>query len=106
MALLAGREGGDPGVVSLVQALRVAMIVTLVPAVFFVAGVDGGLPSDSDPPLLDPGVLAVLAPLAAVAGYAASRVRRVPNPWLMGPLAVGMAAGLSLGTGGTLPGCF
>ncbi len=104
MALLAGREGGNPGVVSLVQALRVALIVTLVPALFFVAGVDGGLPSESDPPLLGPGLLAGLAIAAALAGYGASRVKRTPNPWLMGPLAVGMAAGLMMGTGGTLPG--
>ncbi len=104
MALLASRQGGDPGIVSLVQALRVATIVTLVPALFFVAGVDGGLPSADDPPLLGPGLLVLLAPLAGLAGYAASRMKRVPNPWLMGPLAIGMAAGLWLGAGGTLPG--
>jgi len=104
MAILADRQGGDPGIVSLVQALRVALIVTLVPALFFVADVDGGLPSASDPPLLGVGLLALLAPVAAVAGYGASRLKRVPNPWLMGPLAVGTAAGLALVTGGTLPG--
>jgi membrane AbrB-like protein len=103
MALLASREGGDPGIVSLVQALRVATIVTLVPALFFVAGVDGGLPSASDPPLLGPGLLALLAPLAGLAGFLASRLKHVPNPWLMGPLAIGMASGLMLRTGGTLP---
>ncbi len=104
MALLASRDGGDPGIVSLVQALRVATIVTLVPAFFFVAGVDGGMPSASDPPLLGPGLLALLAPIAGLAGYGVLRLRRVPNPWLMGPLAVGTIAGLWLGTGGTLPG--
>ncbi len=46
----------------------------------------------------------LLAPLAGLAGYAASRMKRVPNPWLMGPLAIGMASGLWLGAGGTLPG--
>ena len=104
MALLASREGGDPGIVSLVQALRVAIIVTLVPALFFMAGVDGGLPSESDPPMLGLLWLAALAPVAGLAGYAASRMRRVPNPWLMGPLAIGVSVGVWMGTGGSLPG--
>jgi uncharacterized protein len=103
MALLAADRGGDPGVVSLVQALRVATIVTLVPALFLVAGVDGGLVAAAEPQPLAIPWLAALAPAAAIAGHAATRWRGLPNPWLLGPLAIGLAAALATGTAYPLP---
>lgn len=104
MALLAADRGGDPGVVSLVQALRVATIVTLVPALFFVAEVDGGLPAESESAPLDAAWLMALAPAVALVGMAASRWRAIPNPWLLGPMALGIAVALAISGGRPLPG--
>jgi membrane AbrB-like protein len=89
MAIIARERGGDPDAVSIVQAIRVAVIVTLVPILVVTFGADGGVGersfAGSGNPVLVAGALAL--GIAAAAGL--RRVPGFPNAWVFGPLLVG-----------------
>lgn len=86
MAVLGDRAGGDPSVIAVAQALRVLAVVTVVPLALTLAGAHG---ADAwAPAALDasaPG-LARLAAWSGAAGLVA-HLLRLPNAWLLGPLA-------------------
>ncbi len=100
MAVLGEREGGDPAVIALSHALRVAAVVSIVPFLFTWSGVRG---EDTWAPAarvasVQGGValVAIAVPLAEL-----GRRFRVPNAWLLGPLAASAcltAAGLGPGS--------
>ncbi len=90
MSNLADKYGAAIPPVLLAQSLRVATVVVLVPfgmTLWGVSGIDIYVPPAVG--LHAPGLLAMLG-LAAAAAFAASKLR-VTNPWLLGPMAVGIA---------------
>jgi membrane AbrB-like protein len=86
MAILGERDGGDPAVIALAQALRVAAVVSVLPLAFALANVRGD--DDWAPAASAPSGtgLAAVALLGAAAALAAGALR-LPNGWLLGPLA-------------------
>lgn len=89
MANVAQQHGGDPDVVSLMHAIRVASVVAIVPLLVVAFGNPGHV--------LPPGEAAVSLPLLllalCMAWLAALALRHspVPNPWLVGPIFLGAA---------------
>lgn len=97
MAIVARERGGDPDAVSVVQAIRVAVVVTIVPILVFTFGTDGGI---GDRGQASSGTSVVVFGVLALGLLAAAALRRLPafpNAWLFGPLIVG-ALVASLGT--------
>ena len=98
MATLAHRHGARVDLVAAAHALRVLVVVVLIPFGFKAAGLHG---LDSLAPAATGVRVASLAPLIAItaaAGLCASRAR-LPNPWLLGALFSTLllsASGLSL----------
>ncbi len=86
MAVLGEREGGDPAVIALSHALRVAAVVSIVPFLFTWSGVHG---EDTWAPAARVASLRGGAALVAIGIPLAELGRRfrVPNAWLLGPLA-------------------
>lgn len=92
MAIVAREKGGDSAAVAMVHALRVSTTVALVPILVVTFGRSG----DVDRVLAsgDQGILALLLAFALAFGAAwLLRRTRLPNPWLVGPLFVGVALG-------------
>jgi len=94
MALVAQRFGGAPSSVAVVHAIRVSLVVAVVPLVVVFLG--------------DPAALAPVArgaaghPVTLIAGLVAAYLAAIalkpsplPNPWLIGPILAGMALGLA-----------
>lgn len=90
MSNLADRYGAEIPPVLLAQSIRVATVVILVPfgmTLWGVSGVDTYVP----PAIGTSGVgLLVMLGLATASAFGASKLR-VTNPWLLGPMAVGIA---------------
>ncbi len=93
MAIVAHARGGDPNAVALVHALRVSTVVAVVPALVISFGTPGAAISsaaagaEQNLPLLG---------LVLIASYFAARLLRptpLPNPWLVGPMLLGLALG-------------
>ncbi len=96
MANVGTRHGADPVAVAVVQAMRVALVVLVLPATLVGLTPDPLLPGFAVDEALAPDGLAI-AFAAALAGAFLAQMGRLPNAWLLGPLlAVGMAAGLGL----------
>jgi membrane AbrB-like protein len=99
MANIAGRFGGTPEPIMVVQTLRVALTVTAAP--FFVvhfAG-SGARQTLSQAAMMPWPVLAMVALAAAVMGTLLTRVR-VPNAWFLGSLiGAAVLGGLGLAEG-------
>lgn len=95
MAVFGEREGGDPAVIALSQALRVAAVVTVVPLALQLWGARG---ADAWAPQALPATPGGLLRLALWAGGAGlfAHLLRIPNGWLLGPLA---ASGFLTGSG-------
>ena len=94
MTILGERFGARPDRVVLAQSLRVMIVVVVVPFLFTLFGVHGA--DDYVPALLNvdtAGLLALLA-MAAAAGALLAKLR-VPNAWMLGPLAVAVALTLA-----------
>jgi membrane AbrB-like protein len=92
MALVAQRFGGEPGPVAVVHAMRVSMVVAVVPFLVVAFGETGAA---SDPAALALDAL-LLAPVALGLGYLAARLLKptpLPNPWLVGPIFAGILIG-------------
>ncbi|HEX7127767.1 MAG TPA: AbrB family transcriptional regulator [Thermodesulfobacteriota bacterium] len=90
MSNMAERHRADVLPVLLAQSIRVAVVVVLVPVGMTLWGASGVDPYV--PPVVGvnvPGLVAMLA-MATGAALAASRLN-VTNPWLLGPMIVGIA---------------
>ena len=93
MTILGERFGARADRVVLAQSLRVMIVVVIVPFLFTLLGVHGA--DDYVPALLNVDAEGLLALLAMAAGAGALLAKlRVPNAWMLGPLAV--AVGLTL----------
>jgi uncharacterized protein len=94
MTILGERFGARPDRVVLAQALRVCIVVIVVPFAFTALGMRG---ADAYRPaqfaVAGPGLIALLG-IAAAAGGVLARLR-LPNAWMLGPLAV--TAALTIG---------
>lgn len=94
MTVLGERFGARSDRVVLAQALRVFIVVVIVPFTFIALGLHGTdayRPAQVSVDAL--GLLALLG-LAAAAGTALARLR-IPNAWMLGPLCVTVALTLS-----------
>lgn len=92
MALVARRHGGDADAVATVHAIRVFVVVLMVP-VLVVAFGSGGTIEDPVAAAAHPAAWLLLVPGAVLAAYALMPFG-FPNPWLVGPMlgAAGFAA--------------
>ena len=89
MAIVARERGGDPDAVSVVQAIRVAVVVTLVPILVFAFGSDGGVGDRSPMATGHPALVGGALALGLLAAVGLRRLPAFPNAWLFGPLLVG-----------------
>jgi membrane AbrB-like protein len=86
MAVLGERFGARVDQIALAQSLRILMVVVIVPFGFAALGVRGlDAYSQVDVPV-SPGGLATLLAATACGGVLCTRLR-VPNGWMLGPLA-------------------
>lgn len=94
MANLAERYGGDPLTVALAQTFRIALIVTVLPPLMLLSGIDGHIDATT---LIIPVDLLGLTVLAAVAAAAVGGLTwlGLPNAWFLGALIAisGLTAG-------------
>jgi uncharacterized protein len=90
MAVLGERDGGDPAVIAVAQAVRVAAVVTVIPLGVALAGARG---ADAWAPVALPSSAAGLLRLAGCAAAVglAGQLARIPNAWLLGSLAASAA---------------
>jgi len=87
MALLAERHGAQVDRVAAAHALRVLIVVVLIPFGYQLLGVHGADPAGLAAHAVQPaGLLALLA--ATALGGALMQWWRTPNPWVLGALAV------------------
>lgn len=103
MATLGERAGASVALVAAGHALRITLVVTLVPFAYQWFGVTG---NDWFAPIaldFNTGGLLVLLGVTGAAGYAASRMR-VPNAWVLGPLFAAAAISLAEWPRSALPG--
>lgn len=99
MANVGASVGAASEPVALTQAIRVALVVLLMPPVVMALGVDAGLAVGAlAPPLSAPHTLVVLA--LAPLGVLGMRAAGVNNPWILGSI---LSAGV-LSTAGVLQG--
>lgn len=92
MAMVAERFGGAPGPVAIVHAMRVALVVGIVPFLVVAFGEGGGRPD----PASAGGIAYLSVPLVlafGLLGALALRRTQLPNPWLVGPIFAGMLVG-------------
>jgi hypothetical protein len=87
MTVLAERFGARSDRVVLAQALRVFIVVLVVPFGFTALGLHGGDPYRPAQSAIDGFGLLALIGWAAVAGSALAKLR-APNAWMLGPLSV------------------
>lgn len=103
MSILAERHGGHTAPVSLAQSLRILCVVTTIPPVITVLGMTGIDPFQPSTLGFDPMGFAALVTLAlAAAGLLAWR--RIPNAWLLGPMAVAVLVTASQSDLSSMPG--
>jgi len=87
MSILAERHGGHTAPVSLAQSLRILCVVTTIPPVITALGLTGIDPFKPSTLAFDAMGFPALITLA-IAGGGLLAWRRVPNAWLLGPMAV------------------
>jgi membrane AbrB-like protein len=95
MAIVARERGGDANAVALVHALRVSSVVAIVPVLAITFGASGSALASSSAAATQ-NVL--LLGGALVLAYIVARLLRptpLPNPWLVGPMLLGVALGAS-----------
>jgi hypothetical protein len=93
MSVLAARYGGIVPAVAITQAIRVAMLVIVLPLVVTFSGVAAGAREPAINIPFAPGPFALMMTITA-AGAVLFQKLRLQNPWTMGPLMV--SAGLSV----------
>lgn len=92
MAMVARDYGGAPGSVAVVHAMRVSGVVALVPFLVVLFGEEGGAPAA----VPHDASSILLVPLALALGYLMARLLKptpLPNPWLVGPIFMGILLG-------------
>ncbi len=90
MAILGARYGGRIDRIALAQSLRILLVVVIVPFAFAASGVHGAdLYQPTPAPFAVHGLLMLMA--CAAAGALAFSWCRIPNAWMLGPLAVTVA---------------
>ncbi|HVL73038.1 MAG TPA: AbrB family transcriptional regulator [Beijerinckiaceae bacterium] len=102
MATVARERGGDPSAVAVVHAIRVAAVVFVVPLIVFAVGETGTVLTPDAVATTNWPVLVLLMAL----GTGAALILRplpVPNPWLIGPILVGMATSAFTGLSTAVP---
>ncbi len=95
MAIVAHARGGDSNAVALVHALRVSTVVAIVPVLVITFGSPG---STSLSVAGDAEQNIFLLVLALVASFIVARLLKptpLPNPWLVGPMLLGLVLGAS-----------
>lgn len=90
MSTLAERYHARVDQVATVHSLRVLLVVVLIPFAFQTLGVAGNDPTLPGPRVVEPLGLTLLVVLTCAAAFAA-HFTRMPNAWVLGPLAVGIA---------------
>lgn len=104
MAVLAERHGGQVDRVAAAHSLRLLLVVSLIPIGLQAGGVHGADLAQAAPRAVHPAGLLGLA-AASAAGVALLHALRVPNPFVLGALAVTMALTVSgLAPSGLPPG--
>lgn len=89
MAVVAQEKGGNPNAVAIVHALRVSGVVSLVPILAVMFGTSGQVPPHIDE-MTENSLLLILA---LFVGYLVARALKptpLPNPWLVGPIFLGL----------------
>jgi uncharacterized protein len=97
MAHVAKGFGGEAGSVAVVHAMRVSMVVAIVPFLVYFFGEHGSAAAEMAAAGHAPGNLALVA-LVLGLGYLGARILKptpLPNPWLVGPILMGMVIGVS-----------
>lgn len=94
MAQVAKRYGGAPSSVAVVHAMRVSLVVAVVPFIVVFLGdpAAGGVVA---PQLAGHPLALVFGLCAAYLAALALKPAPLPNPWLIGPILAGMALGVS-----------
>ena len=94
MAAVAKTYGGTAQAVAVVHALRYSLVVAIVPFAVFFFGEHGPAMELTD----EVAGSVLLVPVVLFLGYLGARALKptpLPNPWLVGPIFVGVALGLS-----------
>jgi hypothetical protein len=94
MAIVARERGGDANAVALVHALRVSSVVAIVPVLAITFGASGSALASTASANQNVPLLAG----ALVLAYIVARLLKptpLPNPWLVGPMLLGVALGAS-----------
>ncbi|MHA6729632.1 AbrB family transcriptional regulator [Devosia sp. A369] len=101
MAVNAAKLGAQPEPIAFTQALRVALIVTVVPTVVGYLSEPGSTPTVASlAPSLDHWMVPVVL-VIATAGVLVAGALRLSNPWVIGALTtIGLLSGLGLTEGG------
>lgn len=94
MAVVAAARGGDTNAVSIVHALRVTTVVSVVPFLVFALGEQGTV-STGEANLTSDLPLMLLGLVIAYLGAQLLRPTVIPNPWLLGSLMPSAALGAS-----------
>lgn len=103
MSILAERHGGHSAPVSLAQSLRILCVVTSIPPAITVLGLTGIDPFEPSALGFEAMGFVALVTLA-LAGAALLAWRRVPNAWLLGPMAVAVLVTASESDLSSMPG--
>ena len=94
MAIVAKAHGGDSSAVAIVHALRVSSVVAIVPVLVITFGAPGSAPDAGAARGQDLLLLAI----ALILAYIVARLLKptpLPNPWLVGPIFLGLGLGAS-----------
>lgn len=94
MAIVAQKQGGVAGSVAIVHAMRVSMVVAVVPFMVFFFG-ENGIKSSL---VANTTGNITLVVVALFLGYLAALLLKptpLPNPWLVGPIIMGIIIGTS-----------
>ncbi len=105
MALVASERGGDATSVAIVHALRVSATVAVVPVLVVAFGTPGS-EAPAAPLVGDWIVWLVVAFGLSVLAVRLLKPTILPNPWLLGPMFVGIALGASGALTLTMPPIF
>lgn len=102
MAVQGERAGGRVDQIAAAHSLRICMVVLIVPAVYRLLDLHGSDPYETPARVVEVAGLVMLV-AATVAGGLAWSTLRLPNAWMLGPLAVSLGLTASGHTWSALP---